>query len=543
MTGARALVEALGAMGVERIFASPGSDWAPLWEVLASPGEGFPEYVSSRHEETAVGMAIGYAKASGKLPAVVLHTTVGALHASMLLRSALHERIPMVVLAGESIAFGEPPARKVGRQWLRILTDVGGPARLMEHCVKQSVPLNVAALLPRSVQRACQLACAAPRGPVFLSVPTEHLMEEMRADLLAAAIPGLPQAPAARVQELARALGAAKKPVIVAEEAGRDAGAVDALVAVAEALGAPVLEGWQSYYVNFPRGHALYAGLSAEEVHPLLKESDFVLLVESVLPWHPPSALRPPKVGLIAEDPFRLHLPYWGFPADFVLQGDAAPALRQLAELLPKGKSGTRVEKTKPTDEMPAGAITTAWAAHELNAVFPQNGILVNETITHRLEILKALERLQPGGFFEGSYGGLGGGLGIALGVKQAHPSRPVVVTIGDGAFHYNPVVASFGAAQEHGLGLLVVLFDNAGYLSQKMDVTMYYPDGKAAKAGRAVGTRITPAPDYALLAQAYGGTGERVTKPAEVRAALERGLASASAGRLALVDVVLAPV
>src|SRR5439155_27326877 len=126
MSGAEAVLRVLRAMGVERIFASPGSDWAPLWEALAKPyqpGE-VPEYISSRHEETAVGMATGYAKATGKLPAVVLHTTVGALHATMGVRAALHERIPMVVLAGESISFSEQKVFPVGRHWLRVFTDV-----------------------------------------------------------------------------------------------------------------------------------------------------------------------------------------------------------------------------------------------------------------------------------------------------------------------------------------------------------------------------------------------------------------------------------
>src|SRR5438067_5939284 len=84
VSGAEALLRALRAMGVETIFASPGSDWAPLWEALAiphAPGE-FPAYVSTRHEESAVGMASGYAKSTGKLPAVVIHTTVGSLHAT-----------------------------------------------------------------------------------------------------------------------------------------------------------------------------------------------------------------------------------------------------------------------------------------------------------------------------------------------------------------------------------------------------------------------------------------------------------------------------
>src|SRR4030095_11298540 len=79
MTGAEAFLRVLASMGVERIFASPGSEWAPVWEFLAKPYDSprdIPQYLSTRHEEIAVGMASGYAKATGKLPAVLLHTTV-----------------------------------------------------------------------------------------------------------------------------------------------------------------------------------------------------------------------------------------------------------------------------------------------------------------------------------------------------------------------------------------------------------------------------------------------------------------------------------
>src|SRR5262245_43864202 len=178
MIGAEAILRALGAMGVERIFASPGSDWAPLWEALArphAPGE-VPEYVPVRHEETAVAMASGYSKATGKLPAVVLHTTVGTLHAAMALRIAKHERVPMVVMAGESTTFSESPTFKAGRQWLRLLTDVGGPARLAEPSVKWSFGLNSSLLLAQTLQRACQLAMGAPRGPVFVAASVEMLL-------------------------------------------------------------------------------------------------------------------------------------------------------------------------------------------------------------------------------------------------------------------------------------------------------------------------------------------------------------------------------
>ena len=563
--GAETLLRGLRAMGVERIFASPGSDWAPVWEALAAPHAAaqFPVYVSSRHEETAVAMAMGYAKATGKLPAVLLHTTVGALHATMIVRAALHERIPMVVLAGESIGFSEPPGPKVGRQWLRLLTDTGGPARLMEPCVKWSFALNRSALLPHTVQRACQLATSAPRGPVFVSVPTEYLMETIGAPPPAvAALPRPAEVAPSVIDELAQALCAAKHPVIVTEEAGKDRAAVNSLVALAESLGAPVLEAWQPYYVNFPRTHPLYGGIVAEDMPDALAQADVVFLVESVAPWHPPSAAprEGTRVLVLGEDPLHSRLPFWGFRADLVAAGEVGPSLGRLVDrvrqIVPPGSRaaqlaqwGERHERERETRREAARAagrgpaIENRWIAHELNAALPDEAILVNETITHRLDLLRLHERAGAGSFYEACYGGLGVGLGMALGVKHVHGERPVVCTIGDGAFHYNPVVGSFGAAQEHRLPIMVVLFDNAGYRSQKGDVATYYPHGAAVQTGRFAGTSIVPRPDYVMLARAYGGTGEKVERPGDVRPALQRGLEAVADGQLALVHLVLEPI
>ena len=564
-TGAEALLRGLRAMGVERIFASPGSDWAPVWEALAAPhaDQEFPRYVSSRHEETAVAMAMGYAKATGKLPAVLLHTTVGSLHAAMIVRAALHERIPMVVLAGESIGFAEPPGPAVGRQWLRVLTDVGGPARLMEPCVKWSFALNRSALLPHTMQRACQLAMAAPRGPVFVSVPFEHLMETMVASPPAvAALPRPAEVAPAVIDEIAQALCDAQHPVIVTEEAGRDRAAVSSLVALAESLGAPVLEAWQPYYVNFPRTHPLYGGIVVEDMPDALAQADAVFLVGAVAPWHPPSAAprEGTRVLVLGEDPLHSRLPFWGFRADLIAAGEVGPSLERLVDRVrqivpPRSRAaklaqwGERHERERAARREAAEAagrgpaITNRWIGRELNEVLPDDAILVNETITHRLDLLRLHERAGAGSFYEASYGGLGVGLGLALGVKHAEPTRPVVCTIGDGAFHYNPVVGSFGAAQEHGLPILVVLFDNAGYLSQKGDVATYYPRGAAVQTGRFAGTSIAPQPDYVMLARAFGGTGEKVERPADVRPALQRGLEALARGQLALVHLVLEPV
>jgi acetolactate synthase-1/2/3 large subunit len=560
MTGADALLRVLREMGVEKIFASPGSDWAPLWEALAKPnrpGE-VPDYISSRHEETAAAMAIGYAKTTGRLPALVLHTTVGALHAAMALRAALHERIPMVVLAGESIAFAEGELPDTGRQWLRLLTDVGGPARLVAPCVKWTFGMNTSLLLPHTIQRACQLATSAPKGPVFVSVPLEFMLATMTNDPPAGAVHAHPPAAqTAAIEALASELCAARNPVIITEEVGKSVAAVGELVALAETLGAPVVEAWQPTYVNFPRAHALYCGVASVEMAEMLKEADLVFLVESVGPWHPPSALPASDTRVVAlgEDPLHPHLPFWGFRADRIVAGDPEASLallvREVRKTIAPGARADAIARWRARNDKrrarnraaarTAGAratIDTSWAVHELDALLPDDAVIVDETITHRLDIHRLLDRLTPGSYYEASYGGLGMGIGMALGVKAARPDRTVVNLIGDGAFHYNPVPGSFGAAQEHGLPILVVLFDNAGYRSQKGDVINEYPDGWAVKENRFVGTSITPRPDYALLARAYGGYGETVSSPGEVRAAFARGLEAVAKGQFALVSV-----
>ena len=184
LTGAQTMLRVLAKMGVEKIFASPGSEWSPVWEALAEPGvEGMPQYLSTRHEEVAVGMASGYAKSTGKLPAVMIHTTVGSLHATMGMRGAIREQVPMVVFSGESIGYGEDEGPDPGGQWLGHLSNIGGPAKLVEQTVKWSFGVNNKAILPATVQRACQLAMAAPKGPTFVSLSMEHLFDKMIKDV------------------------------------------------------------------------------------------------------------------------------------------------------------------------------------------------------------------------------------------------------------------------------------------------------------------------------------------------------------------------
>ncbi len=562
LTGAQTLLRVLGGMGIERIFASPGSEWSPVWEALAQPqSESIPLYVTSRHEEIAVGMASGYAKSTGKLAAVTIHTTVGALHASMALRGALHEQVPMVVFTGESIAFGEDEGPDAGGQWIGHLADIGGPARLVDRCVKWSFGVNTKAILPATIQRACQLAMAAPRGPVFVSIPMEFLFDKMiknpPSDRIAAPSP---TADREGIEELAQLLSQAKNPIIISEEAGRSAAIVGRMVELAELLGAPVIESRSTGYINFPRNHSLHGGHDPQEY---IGEADVIFLLGAMVPWHPPSrALGPDtKVAVLDENPLRSELPYWGFKIDLCLTGEVLSSLEQLIPALRKRVNKGDAEIARRSEKWrgrfadrkrkwreealalkDANPIDTRWITYELSQVLPPDAMVVEETITHRLSIQRYLDALKPGSYFAGCIGGLGTGLGTALGVKAAHPKRPVICLIGDGSFNYDPALAAMGACQEHNLPILILIFNNLGYLSQKSGIPRYFPDGWSVRSKKFVGISISPSPEYSTLAKAFDGYGEKVENPSEVRGAIERGLKAVAGGQLAVLDMRLAP-
>ena len=149
---------------------------------------------------------------------------------------ALHENVPMVVLTGELITFGEFPGPDLGAHWLSQLADIGGPARLVERCVKWSLAVNTKAVFPAAIQRACQLAMTDPKGPVFVSLPLEFLFGDVTIDAPAqAAIPTPATADLRGLDKLADMLLSATRPVIVTEECGRSPAAVERLIEISGA--------------------------------------------------------------------------------------------------------------------------------------------------------------------------------------------------------------------------------------------------------------------------------------------------------------------
>jgi len=562
ISGANALVEILNGYGVEHVFCSPGSEWPPFWEELArraAKGERTPGYLNIRHEETAVAMASGYAKATGRLPAVLIHTTVGTLNAGLAMRAAYHEEVPMLVCAGESIDFGETPGFNPGGQWIRYLADRGGPARFAEPCVKWSFGVNSRAVLASSIHRACQIAMTPPCGPVFLSLPFEFLFEEVAGAIPRSYPRPSPQVPAPDLlDQAARMLASSSRPLIVAETVGRDVAAVARLVELAELLAAPVVESTRQMYLNFPRDHPLHGGYDPAAY---LADADLVFLVGAVAPWHPPSAgpSAGAKVLTLDINPLRPDLPYWGYNVDVSLAGEIGPALAHIVRVIrtthAAGNRGERLaglrkqhqKRRQEWNDEALGAkeakpIDPRWFCRVLNTVLPEGAIVVEETIMHRTPIVRLLDRVMPGHFFGAESGGLGLGMGMALGLKCASPERPVVALIGDGSFNYNPVLAALGFSQEYGQPMVTIVMNNAGYLSMKRGITALYPEGWAARTNNFPGWAISPNPRYAELAKAFDACGETIEDPADIEPALRRAFEAERSGRSTLIDVRLAP-
>ncbi|MFI6542556.1 thiamine pyrophosphate-dependent enzyme [Streptomyces prunicolor] len=556
--GGDALVTAFNAVGADYIFCSSGSEWAPVWESLARrhrDGLPCPQYLDLTHETVAVGMATGYGLVKRRPQGVLLHAAPGLLQGSMAVHGALLAGVPMVVSSSESTTYGDGPGQDPGGQWYRNLSIVGGPHQIAQPFTKWSNEAASVHTLPTMVTRAAELAWRAPAGPAYLNVPLEILLEEWDGrEAKSIVAPGSTHSSPEEVDPVAQLIREAENPVIVTETAGREAGGFEALVAFAEAWNIPVVEPDSAVCGNFPRTHPLHAG---SDIGPWMDEADLILLVNCRAPFYPPSR-RPSKATIVVIDevPQRPHVVYQVLFADTYLEGNVANTLRQLAKRakdLDEAAVAVRraAQEQRHADEQAAIAAAEAKAA-QAEGVDPvlvaatlrklldgQGGIVVDETITHSRVVKRHAQTADPDSYFY-VQGGLGQGIAVALGVKLAAQERPVVLTIGDGAFAYNPVIPSYDASNAYELPLLIVVFNNRVYKSMNMNHRRFYPEGAAADTGEWLGTDLHRLPRLAAFAEPFGMHTETVDAPEVLAPALERALKAVAEGTTAVVDVLV---
>ena len=539
---AEAYLELLAARGVEYLFANAGTDFAPLIEAYAkrfAAGQALPRPVTVPHEVPAVAMAHGFAMVTGRPQAVMVHVIVGAANATGGLINAARAGVPMLFTAGRNpiTEAGFRGSRNRPIHWAQESFDQGA---LVREFVKWDYELRNFAQLETVVDRALAITSAEPQGPVYLTLPREVLGEAHDVFEYAAATraprPADSVAAAEAVEEAARILAAARRPLIITKAAGRDPAAVAALVAVAEALGAPVVDQFHTH-VNFPQDHALHGGFDAT---PYLDDADAVLVVESDVPWFPALKAARPDARLVhvAVDPLFTRYPVRGFAADVALPGAPRRTLGALASalrsLVSQNVAADRRERLavaarerRAAAESRAQAlahdqpIDMAWLSRCVGEVVDDRTIVVNE---YDLDASQACFR-KPGTYFAApSSGGLGWGLGAALGAKLAAPDHTVICCVGDGAYIFGAPTAAHWVSRAYDAPVLWIIFNNRVWNAVRRSVLSHAPDGWAKRTGMPL-TELDPPPDYELVCRASGGHAEKVEDPTKLPDALARGL------------------
>ena len=557
--GGEAILEAFRNLDIDYIISSPGSEWSPVWEALArqkiNEVDG-PTYINCWHETLAVNIAMGYARITGKLQAVLLHAGVGLLQGSIGIHGATQGEIPLIICSGEANSYGENPELDPQGQWYRNLSVVGGPNRFVEPFTKWSGQATSPYTLYEQLVRAGEMAQRVPKGPTFLDIPIETMIHDWNPPEKLRKVPAAPktQPTADSISRLADLLAKSDNPLIITESAGREPQGFDNLVKLAELLAIPVVES-APIYSNFPKSHPLHLGFNPRAA---LDKADLVLVVASRAPWYPPNA-GPANAAVVVmgETPLKGHMAYQNLQADLYVEGDLTIGLGLLVDAvqssgaLNSGQIEDRRERTKAEHNkiqenyraaeaasQTKQPINPVWLCAALTEVMPADTVYVEETTSHRTQITRHVGWETPHSYHH-TTGGLGQGLGLALGVKLAKQQQPVVALMGDGGFLYNPVTQSFGVAGEANLPFMTVIFNNGSYEAMRSNHLHYYPDGDAATSGIWHGVNI-PGPNYAKLVEPFDGYGERVEDPAKLKEALRNGLAALKEGKIAMIDVVL---
>jgi len=538
MSGKRAFLELLKQEGVDILFGNPGTTELPLMDALSVDNE--LRYVLGLQEATVIGMADGYAQASGKLAAVNLHVTPGLGNAMGMLYDAQKAGSPLLVTAGQhdqDFNVTEPI----------LWADLPPLARPL---VKWSAEVHRLADLPRLLHRAAKTALAPPTGPVFLALPGDIMKAEAELDLLAptrvaARLRGDPAA----VDQAAALLAQAERPLIIAGDAVAHARAHAELVELAELLGAPVYAELVPSTASFPASHPLFRGAMTRMQGPIRKILDQYDVLFSVggdlLTLSLPSDIEPMPAGLtlihLDNDPWELGKNY---PPKVAILGDPKTTLPDIAaavrarmttgargaarQRLAAAKAATLAEREALKAKARALAAATPVQPLALLAaigdMLPKDAVVIDETISSGVGIRSLMRSDDPQSFFGLRGGGIGWGLPAALGVKLALPQRPVVALVGDGSAMYT-CQALWTAAHER-IAAVFVIFNNASYRILKQ--RLHAQRGLAAQVDRFVGMELVdPAIDYVGLARSLGVAAERATTVRDATDLIANGIKS----------------
>ncbi|MEH0108732.1 benzoylformate decarboxylase [Tersicoccus sp. MR15.9] len=511
--------ELLRRNGMTTVFGNPGSNELPF---LAGMPEDF-RYVLGLHEGVVLGMADGFAQATGRPAFVNLHAASGSGNAMGALTNAWYAHTPLVITAGQQVR------STVGQEVMLSNVDATVlPRPLVKHAAEPTCAQDVV----RSLSQALHTATLDPAGPVYVSVPYDDWSEAVGTDVahvLERRVAGGGGVAESEITRMAALLDAAAAPVLVLGPDVDSARANDDAVVLAERLGADVWVAPSASRCPFPTDHPAFRGVlpaSVAGITERLTGHDLVLVVGApVFRYHQydPGEYLPAGTRL-------LHVSCDPGEAARAPMGDAVvapigPAVAALAKAVTERDRPQRWERTddaatpaaSASGTSASGRLVAADVLATIDELAPEDAVYVNEATSTVGDFWATISMHRPGSYYFPASGGLGFGMPAAVGVQLADPQRRVIAVIGDGSANYG-ITALWSAAQ-YGIPVVFVILANGTYGALR---------GFATKldALNAPGLDV-PGIDFVALAEGYGVTGRRASTLPDLRDAVTVALAA----------------
>jgi benzoylformate decarboxylase len=524
------LIDILRDEGITHVFGNPGSTEMPLMDALVDAPD--IRYVLGLQEATAVGMADGWALATGRTAFVNLHAMGGLGNAMGVLVASKASETPLVVTAGQ-----QDTRHLMTEPWLS-----GDLVALAAPVTKWAKELRRADDIGPALRRAFGLARTPPCGPVFLSLPMDILDQEVNGPIPPASSPP-------RLGASPDAAGLAAKLAVLDPERvvvllGDDlpAAASAGLVAFAEAGGFPVWGTQLTSRAAFPSAHPCWAGVLKPDFADMrahLQSAQAIVLVGGrAFVAYPYREAEPVPEGVavmhIADNPEAFGREH---AAEIALLGDIGQTLaavaKRLEELTDKNKVSARltergarrreVREATRSDilaESANGGLSADAAVLAALDALPEDAIIANDSAA-TFGRVQDLMTTEPGRYFFARGGVLGCSMPAAVGASLATGGW-VVAFVGDGGAMYSP--QALWSAAHYKVRTIFVIFNNRRYgVLQNVAKSLGYAN---AKAGRFVGMDVVdPAIDFQALATSMGVPAERADDRRAIGAAIKRAL------------------
>ncbi len=560
-----AMIAAMAEAGVEYVFFTSGSEIGFYQEAIAKAhqqGRKAPKLITVTHEHASLNAALGYAAVTGKPAVTAAHVDCGTQHYGGAVHTAFHSGLPVVITGGGSPTSYPGSIRGArdggGHIWMQQSFDQNG---IVRQYTKWDHRMELQDNTGLMISRALQVARTEPCGPVYLQLPREVSLAQIKG----AKFPTMQQLGVARpaapdpegIREIAERLVKANNPFVLVARSGRNPATVPALVALCELIALPVAQSGIRAYQCFPLNHPLYMSGTS------LKDADVILALDVDIPWHADSNPPPDNawVAITDVEPSKRRIPTMEFTSDLRLTADAISVIEALTAEVRKlitpddqRRFGARAAKcaeasAKRRHDLAEDAKSRAsknpidprWLSHSIGKVIDDNCIVFDETISQN-QVHDYLSVSQPGAYFHNPASSGGWTPGAAFGAKLAAPDKDVIAITGDGFYMFATPIHALWSAKHYKAPFMVVVYQNRSYSTGTLRINAVYgaADSYAAKANYD-GGYFDPPIDFAKEAEAAGCYGENVTDPAQVEPALRRGLERIRNGQPAVISVWLA--